>query len=108
MRAWRSPDTKTRAHEDKRLRLRLHVDAQAPAELHRYQWERIYDPETNIALACSRETAFSRYLGRDALAVKPISGRLRFLVVLSCPSNLDDYGLPLISREQMREPIERS
>ena len=95
-------------HEGKRLRLRLHIAAAAPAELHDLHWELLYDPGRQIALGRSQETAFSRYLGVSFEPGKAVTGRPRLLVVLSCPRDLGDYGLPETGREALRDSLERA
>ncbi len=96
-------------HESKHLRLRLHVAAAAPAELHDLHWELLYDPGKQIALGRSQEIAFSRYLGVSFEPGKAVVGwRPRLLVVLSCPRDLADYGLPTIDRDVLRRALEKA
>ncbi|MCP4657892.1 MAG: hypothetical protein GY856_20995, partial [bacterium] len=53
----------TLARRDRRrLRLRLHLAASAPALLHDLDWELLYDSQQRIAFGRSQEMAFSRYL----------------------------------------------
>ncbi len=95
-------------HEGNRLRLRLHVAAAAPAELHGLHWELLYDPDRKIALSRSRDIAFSRYLGVSFEPGAAVAGQLRLLVVLSNPRDLADYGLPDPDIDAMRDDLERA
>ncbi|MCP4659940.1 MAG: CHAT domain-containing protein, partial [bacterium] len=91
--------------EEKRLRFRLHIATSAPAKLHDLHWERLYDPEERIALACSRDVAFSRYLSVASGSEAAVAARPKLLVVICCPSDLAEYELPEISRERARHSI---
>ncbi|MEM7354750.1 MAG: CHAT domain-containing protein, partial [Acidobacteriota bacterium] len=93
-------------HEEKRLRLRLHIADTADRRLHDFYWEYLYDPKQRLALGRSRETTLSRYLSvsfeprRDS-AERP----LRLLVVIPSPSDLAEYRLPSIDPDRVREAI---
>ncbi len=94
--------------ENQRLRLRLHVAITAPQALNDLRWELLYDPRRGIALSRSSEIAFSRYLGTVLEPVAAVVGRPRLLVVVSSPSDLADYGLPVIDHGQQRRALERA
>jgi hypothetical protein len=93
-------------HSDRRLRFRLNIDLNAPSQLHGLSWELLYDARDKISLSRGRETIFSRYLGvnlppRDVVDVSPA----RLLVVVSAPTNLPQYGLPTIDKEQTLDTL---
>ena len=92
-------------HEGLRLRLRLHVAAVAPPELHELDWELLYDPRQRMALGRSRETAFCRYLGVSFEPGSAVVGRPRLLVVLSCPWDLAEYDLPAMDRRALSQAL---
>ncbi len=92
--------------EDRRLRLRLHIAEAAPTELHGLHWELLYDPGGKIALGRSQETAFSRYLGVSFEPGQPVASRPRLLIVIACPRDLTDYGLPEIDRSATSTALE--
>ncbi len=93
-------------HESQRLRLRLHVAAAAPPELHDLHWELLYDRRNEIWLARSQEIAFSRYLGSSFKPGTAVVGRPRLLVVLACPSDLAEYDLADIDCSAVRRALE--
>ncbi|MCP4664116.1 MAG: CHAT domain-containing protein [bacterium] len=95
-------------HEEKRLRFRLHIATKAPATLHELHWEFLWDPKERIALGRSRETAFSRYLSVPLEPAAALTERPRLLVVLSTPTNLADYKLPVIDRDALRESLDKA
>lgn len=92
-------------HERKVLRLRLHVSAVANPQLHGLAWELLYDPTRKLAVARSRDTAFSRYLSVPWPAGTPVAGPPRLLVVIANPGDLDDHGLEQIDQEGIRRSI---
>ena len=92
--------------EDRRLRLRLHIAEAAATELHGLHWELLYDPGRKIAFGRSQETAFSRYLGVSFEPGQPVASRPRLLVVIACPRDLTDYGLPEIDRSATSTALE--
>ncbi len=94
--------------EGRRLRLRLHLAAATPPELHDLHWELLYDPDRKIALGRSQEIAFSRYLGVSSEPGKAVVGRPKLLVVLSCPRDLPDYDLPDVGRAALRRALEHA
>lgn len=76
----------------KRLRLRLRAD---PPELAALPWEYLYDPSADLFIGISPETVLSRYVQVNEPLPPPlaVAPPLRVLVVLSAPSNLNEYGL---------------
>lgn len=92
-------------HEERRLRLRLHVDTHAPRELHDLHWELLYDAKKKIALGRSRETALSRYLSVGEKPPRTLAEKPRILVVFSTPSNASEYRLAELDREAMRRSL---
>lgn len=75
------------------LRMRLQIGPEA-LELHRLHWETLYDPDGKAPLFNSR-VLFSRYLTSDrwsAIRLGP-QHKLRALVAVSNPSDLDAYSL---------------
>src|SRR5436853_4634553 len=64
---------------NKRLRFRLHIDSNAPQELHKLDWELLYDPQERIALSRSIDTAFSRYLSVETAPPALLEIRTRLL-----------------------------
>ena len=91
---------------NKRLRFRLHIDSNAPTEIHLLDWELLYDPEEKIALSRSIETAFSRYLSVDMSPPPLLEIRPRLLVVISSPSDLVARGLAPIDRADIQSKLE--
>lgn len=88
-----------------RLRLRLAISPRAP-ELHAFYWEYLYDSDRDTALACSPDTAFSRYLSLPTPSPPAIRNKPRLLIVLSSPTNLGDYGLAEVDPDELRRSIE--
>ena len=96
-------------HTDKRLRVRLHIVANAPPKLHAFNWELLYDPKKEIALGRSRDTVFSRYMSVPLEPGTPVSVKPKLLVVISSPTNLADYNkLPEIDRDETKRSIEKA
>ncbi|MCL4704852.1 CHAT domain-containing protein [bacterium] len=95
-------------HQERRLRLRLYVATGAPFELHDFNWELLYDSKKSLALGYSRDTVLSRFMTVDLEPGQPVTGLPRLLIVVSDPTNLDDYGLARIGREAIHETIERA
>lgn len=95
-------------HGQSGLRFRLHLDPALPGEIHEIDWELLYDPQRHIAFGRSREIAFSRYLSVPRSPGTAILERPRILVVLGCPRDLADYGMPELDRERMRADAERA
>ena len=89
------------------LRFRLHVAAGAPASLHALYWELLYDPVRGVALARSQDTAFSRFLGVPFDPATGLDGAARLLVVLPNPSDLADYGLPMLDEATQRDALQQ-
>lgn len=96
----------TARQKDEILRVRLFVEPTAPPELHGLLWERLYDAKRGSALACSREVSLSRTYGGEGAAGEPLKERLKLLVVISNPSNLDAHGLASVDRDTSRRAIE--
>ena len=76
------------------LRLRLRLDASAPA-LHALRWELLSDPEDDVPLALSERVRLSRYLeSADFSPLNlPLRPELRALVVVASPANLASFAL---------------
>lgn len=91
--------------ENRRLRLRLHLDSAAPQPLHELLWELLYDPQRRTALGRSPDTALSRYLSVAAEPGTAVIERPKLLVVTSCPRDLAEYGLPEIDRKSAEDSI---
>jgi hypothetical protein len=82
------------------LRLRLFIGASAP-ELHNLRWELLRDPQDGTSLATNANILFSRYLASldwRPVRLKP-KGELKSLVAVANPSDLANYGLAEIDRE---------
>ncbi len=88
-----------------RLRFRLHIEENAPREIHDFHWELLYDAERDEALACSSDTVFSRHFHLPVEHGRPVTGKPRLLVVLSTPEGLDRYRLPEVDRDQLRDSV---
>lgn len=92
-----------RAKDNKQgLRLRLHLSPDLLQEMDALQdlaWERIFDPEHQIALARSPFISFSRYGGHPSPQALP--GRARLLGVVAAPPGLRQIGLTPIDRRQV-------
>lgn len=87
-----------------RRRVRLNISPGAP-ELHRLDWEALRDGST--WLPGSAQTPFSRYLPIDQAWGQPSSMQpIRMLVVISNPSNLDEYASPPIQVEAERGALQ--
>ncbi len=95
-------------HDQLSLRFRLHLHPTLPPELHELDWELLYDPQKHIAFGRSREIAFSRYLSVSRSPGTAILERPRILIVLGCPRDLADYGMPELDRERMRLAVEKA
>jgi len=82
------------------LRLRLSIASNA-SELHGLFWETLCDPQDGTLLFTGENLVFSRYLSsRDWQPVHLRSkGELKALVVISNPSDLDDYQLAPVDVE---------
>lgn len=95
-------------HEDKFLRLRLQIAATAPAALHSLPWELLHDPRKSITFGCSREVAFSRDCAVPEPPGAAAKERPRLLVAAADPSDLGDFGLPVMDRKEARKTIEEA
>ncbi len=87
-------------------RIRLYIDPEA-AILHTLPWELLRDK--NVVLAAHADTPFSRYLPgerpwREAVKRLPI----RILVVISNPSDLEKYNLPLAKIEVEKQALDEA
>jgi hypothetical protein len=85
------------------LRLRLRLDAHDPA-IHSVRWETLHDPTspTPTFLCTSAHLLFSRYLASadaNPVYIGPQTA-LTALVAIAAPTNLPEYGLAAINREQ--------
>jgi hypothetical protein len=77
------------------LRVRLFIGASA-AELHSLRWETLVDPrDPDVVFATSENITFSRYLSSpDARLLRlRAKSRLRALVAIANPSDLEQFGL---------------
>ena len=73
------------------LRLRLMLDPPAISAL---PWEYLYDPDADLPLAISPDHCLSRYvLINEPIHTLAVKLPLRVLIVVSAPSDLEDYGL---------------
>lgn len=99
-------------HADLSLRLRLRIDPGAP-DLHSLWWETLCDLD-GTALATSERILFSRYLSsRDWSPVRlRARDRLRVLLAVAHPSDLDRYGFtdfnPVDERDRVLQAITQS
>jgi hypothetical protein len=76
---------------NKQLRFRLRI---SPPEISALPWEFLYDPESKLSLAISSNHCLSRYVpAGEQVRTLQVQPPLRILIVVSDPSNLDDYGL---------------
>ena len=88
-----------RQRSDERLRIRLLLDDNLPAELHALKWERICNPQGE-PLAISGLTPFSRYTALSKAEPEPLDEPVvRLLFVISAPSDLQAQGLAKIQVE---------
>jgi hypothetical protein len=95
-------------HQEKRLRFRLHIAANAPPKLHLLDWEFLYDPKARFALACSPETVFSRY---ESVPYEPgtlVKVQPKLLIVISSPKDLSEFKLADIDRAETKRSIEEA
>ena len=95
-------------HQEKRLRFRLHIAANAPPKLHLLDWEFLYDPKARFALACSPETVFSRY---ESVPYEPgtlVKVQPKLLIVISSPKDLSEFNLADIDQAETKRLIEEA
>lgn len=88
------------------VRLRLGIAYAAP-ELNDLYWETLIDPldeQYHLPLSASQRVIFSRYPhSADSQPVRPYTrGKVRALVVICNPTNLDEYGLPAVPLEELK------
>ena len=97
-------------HQGKRLRFRLHIANTAPPDLHRLDWERLYDPKRGLPLGRTQEIVFSRFrsVGSATAPPPPVEGAPKLLIVIANPSNLAEHSLAAIERESIAETIKRA
>lgn len=71
------------------LRIRLHVQANAP-ELHAVRWELLREPGKATSLLSNQNVWFSRFLSTDDFRLRPLQdpNTVRVLVVVANPSDL--------------------
>jgi formylglycine-generating enzyme required for sulfatase activity len=94
------------------LRLRLYFDPSA-GELHELYWETLIDPDPTrgVRLSADENVLFSRFLSSANLQpfTPPETARLRALVVVSSPSNLDSLQFvpldPAVEVERARKGL---
>ena len=100
-------DAWTKARESApKCRVRLWIEQDA-AELHTLPWEMFPDGMTVIAAAA--DTPFSRYLRSEkAWGSSVVKGRLRVLVVISNPDDLQKYDLWPLDVEKERTNLEEA
>lgn len=91
--------------QEKRLRFRLHISSEAPARLHKFNWELLYDEREGRCLSRWRETAFSRYASVPLPVPSTKVKNPRLLVVISAPTNWEELKLAQIDREQVKKEI---
>jgi hypothetical protein len=95
------------AEEEKsRLRFLLNLSPGLPEWVHALYWELLTDLGRHLALARSPDTAFSRYLGVRQAPGMPATMRPRLLCVISCPSDLQKFGLAEIRRDEVAHRLE--
>lgn len=94
--------------EKRRLRFRLRLAPGLPEWVHGLYWELLIDPDRQLALARSPDTAFSRYLEVRQAQGEPPRDRPRLLCVISAPSDIARYGMAEIHREEVRRRLEAS
>lgn len=92
--------------EKSRLRFLLHLATGLPEWVHALYWELLTDFGRHLALARSPDTAFSRYLGVRQAPGTPATMRPRLLCVISCPSDLQKFGLAEIRRDEVTQRLE--
>lgn len=85
----------------RRLRFHLHLSPSLPDGVHALYWELLFDPEHELALARSPDTAFSRYGALSRSPGVPAAARPRLLCVVSAPSDLERFQLAAIDREEI-------
>jgi hypothetical protein len=96
------------ASAKQRLRFRLHLAANLPAELHSLRWEQLHDSRQELTFGCSREIVFSRYSSVPREKVIEVREKPRLLVALADPSDLAEFGLPTLDRAEARRSIEEA
>lgn len=95
--------------DEKRLRFRLRIAITAPGDLQALYWERLYDPTERLALSRARDVVFSRYLSVDKEIPKSLEIRVpKMLVVISGPTNLAEYELAEIQKDQTTALLRRA
>ncbi|HKG20894.1 MAG TPA: CHAT domain-containing protein [Blastocatellia bacterium] len=92
--------------ENKRLRFRLCIDANAPVKLHELNWELLYDQQKKMAFSRSSGTAFSRYTNAQGRPLDRIEGKPRLLVVASSPVDLAEQGLADVNAQSLKAALE--
>lgn len=92
--------------EKSRLRFRLHLSLDLPDWVHALYWELLTDPDRHLSLARSPDTAFSRYLDARRAQGAPAPGRPRLLCVVSAPSNVAEYRMAEIRRDEVLRSLE--
>ncbi len=86
----------------RRLRLRLHFAPGLP-DAHELSWELLFDPDRNVALGRSPDTAFSRYSTASVGPGSPAPGRPRLLGLVAAPVNAERYQMAPIDRTESHE-----
>jgi hypothetical protein len=96
-------------YQGKCLRFRLHIASNAPPDLHRLEWERLYDPKRGLPLGRTQEAVFSRFrgVGSATTAAAPIDRPPKLLIVVANPTNLSEQGLAAVEREVVAEAIRK-
>lgn len=92
-------------------RIRLSIDDDA-AELHPIPWELLYEPgegDAGVNLAAADATPFSRYIPDPQDDPPPAAAhRLKILVAIADPANLESWGLPNINVKEEWEALQKS
>lgn len=94
--------------EKSRLRFRLRLATDLPEWVHALYWELLADPDRQLALARSPDTAFSRYLDVRRVQGAPVRERPRLLCVVSAPRDVARFHMAEIRRAEALDSLESS
>lgn len=91
--------------QEKRLRFRLHIAPQAPVELHRLNWELLFDEREGRCLSRWPDTPFSRDASVPLQVLPHDIERPKLLVVIAAPADWRELKVADIDRERVRQEI---
>lgn len=105
--AWALQRAEDRARGAKvALRVRLQIDPE-DVDLHGYRWELLKHPLSRQFLAPAAQTLISRYIRSSDSTPLPQLSRARptVLLAIAAPSDLKEYGLPVLADSALLNPI---